>query len=218
MSADNNAARPAEDKSEARERFFETLSGALLAIFAAVLAFADLGGGNVAEDRELADNAQASDYSWYQSKGIKQQLAESEASLIESLIAAGSIAPQQKAALEARAAQLSEKAGRYGKEKEEILKGSAAVGEANWVQDVAGELGQLVGADVYKARVEALNGVDNIFDKSGLYLQLCLVIGALSLLFRVPALRLAFLAATLALGLAGCWYTLQGYSAYARLG
>lgn len=214
--AENNEAT--EQRGEARERFFETLSGALLAIFAAVLAFADLGGGNVAEDRELADNAQASDYAWYQSKGVKQQLVESEASLIEGLIASGSIAPQQRAALDARIEGLEEKAARYEKEKEEILKGSAAVGEANWAQDIAGEMGKLIGADVHKARVEALNGVDNIFDKAGLFLQLCLVIGALSLLFRVPALRFAFLAATLGLGLAGCWFTLQGYSAYARVG
>jgi len=203
---------------EARERFFETLSGALLALFAAVLAYADLGGGNVAEDRELADNAQASAYSWYQSKGIKQQLAESEISLIESLIISGSIDKERRGAMASRIESLSDKADRYDREKEEILKGSAAVGEQNWAQDINGEMGKIIGADEYKARVEALNGIDNTFDRAGLFLQLCLVIGALSLLFRIPTLRVTFLLLTLGLGLAGAWYTLQGSLAYARLG
>lgn len=213
----SSSVQPGGELSEKAEQRFETICGALLAIFAAVLAFSDLGGGNANEDRGLADNAQASQYSWYQSKSIKESLAENQLSMLSSLNEAGSFTTEVQPQISQQLATLEEDVERYSKEKKEILLGSAKVGQENWAQDIAGEMGKVIGAEEYKAKVEALNAVDALYDSAGLYLQLCLVIGALSLLFKVPPIRYAFLGLCLVLGCIGCWYTIMGQLAYAKV-
>lgn len=219
MSSEENDGAPAgaEDRKERAEQRFEVVCGAVLAIFAAVLAFSDLGGGNANEDRGLADNAQASQYAWYQSKSIKQSLAENQLDLLRSMQDGGSFTALAQPEVQSQISALEADVERYDKEKKEILKGSATVGQENWAQDVNGEMGKVVGADEYKAQVQALNNVDALYDSAGLYLQLALVIGALSLLFKVPPIRWAFLGLCMALGAVGSYYTLLGALAYAKM-
>ncbi|MCC7478891.1 DUF4337 family protein [bacterium] len=211
------AESPAAEHSEKAEQRFETICGALLAIFAAVLAFSDLGGGNANEDRGLADNAQASQYSWYQSKSIKESLAENQLNMLSSLNEAGSFTTQVQPQISQQISELETDVERYGKEKKEILLGSATVGQENWAQDVNGEMGKVIGAEEYKAKVASLNEVDARYDSAGLFLQLCLVIGALSLLFKVTPVRYAFLGMCLILGAIGSWYTVLGQIAYSAV-
>ena len=209
--------KPGAELSEKAEQRFETVCGAMLAIFAWVLAFSDLGGGNANEDRGLADNAQASQYSWYQSKSIKESLAENQLNMLDSLYAAGSFTATAQPQVLQQIGELRGDVDRYGKEKKEILLGSAKVGEENWAQDIAGEMGKVIGAEEYKVKVECLKKVDALYDSAGLFLQLCLVIGALSLLFKVPPIRYAFLGLCLILGGIGTVYTLLGQLAFAQV-
>ncbi len=211
-SADPKAKR---DSSEDR---FEVICGVLLAIFAAILAWAEVGGSNVAEDRSLSSDSQTSAYAWYQSKGIKEALTEGQRNTLAGLLSAGSFPAEQAPEIAKQLRQLDAEIERYGKEKAEILQGSQAVGQANWAQDVAGEMGQVIGADEYKARVEKLNAIDNIYDTAGLFMQLCLVMGALSLVFKFAPLRFSFMGAMILLGIYGFYQALQGYMAYTAMG
>jgi hypothetical protein len=200
----------AENRAEAR---FETICGVILALFAAILAWSDMQAGNVAEDRALAANDQVSTYSWYQSKSIKQNLAENTHELLTALSAADAFSASQSM-LELKLKDMQTDIDRYGKEKTEILKGSSIVGEENWTQDMDGQMGVITGADQYKERVDSLGAIDNTFDSAGLFLQLCLVLGALSLVFKQPLPRYGFLLAMIAVGFVGIIYTAQGFLAY----
>lgn len=203
------------DRSEDR---FELICGVMLALFAAMLAWADVGGSNVAEDRSLSSDSQTSAYAWYQSKGIKQSLAEGERNTLSALLQSGTISADKSASLQARVTKLDTEIERYGKEKAEILKGSDAVGKDNWVQDVDGAMGQVIGADEYKARVAKLNEIDNIYDNAGLFLQICLVMGALSMIFKRPLVRYGFVTAMIVVGTYGFITALKGYMAYTAMG
>jgi hypothetical protein len=202
-----------EQAKNRTESHFETVCGIILALFAAILAWSDMQAGNVAEDRALAANNQVSTYSWYQSKSVKQNLAENSHDLLSSLAEADAFS-QTRSMLDVKLKEMQADIDRYGKEKNEILKGSSEVGEANWAQDMAGELGKITGADQYKVLVDRLGVVDNIFDKAGLLLQLCMVLGALSLVFKQRVPRFGFLLAMIGVGVAGAVFTVQGYLAY----
>jgi hypothetical protein len=199
----------ADDERQARQ--FEMLIGLLLALWAAVLAACDLGGSNADNGTLLLANEAASAYSWYQSKSIKQSLAENELALLETLSESGSIAPAAAAGIQDRLTASAGDVDRLKKEKTEILKGSAAVGEANWAQDVDGKLGVVTGAQEYEAKSEALAGVGDTFDNGSLLLQLCLAVGALCLLFNQPAPRSLFFWAMNALGAGGLYFCTIGY-------
>jgi hypothetical protein len=208
----------AQSKADHNEDRFELICGVLLALFAAILAWADVGGSNVAEDRSLSSDAQTSGYAWYQSKGIKQALAEGERDTLKNLLAAGSFTAQQAPVITKQLADIEANIERYNKEKAEILKGSAAVGKDNWVQDVDGAMGKVIGADEYKARVGKLNEIDNIYDNAGLFLQICLVMGALSMIFKRPLVRYGFVTAMVGVGIYGFITALKGYMAYTAMG
>lgn len=204
----------AEDRAESR---FETLAGVLLAIFAAILAWSDLGGSNVDEDRTLSSHGQVSTYSWYQSKSIKQSLAQNQYDILAALAMTG-LSDEQTQKTEQQLAKLEAKIERYEKEQQEILQGSSVVGEENWAQDIGGKLGIIIGADQYKARVEQLNAADNIYDKAGLLLQLAIVMGALSLVFKQRTPRFMFLGLLIVIGLIGTAISISGYLYAQRIG
>jgi hypothetical protein len=203
---------------EDRARRFEMLIGLLLALWAAALATCDLGGSNADNGTLLAANDAASAYSWYQSKSIKQSLAENELALLETLSESGSIAPAAASGIGERIKATGEDVGRLKKEKTEILKGSTVVGEANWAQDVDGKLGQVTGAQEYEAQSDALAKVGDTFDNGSLLLQLCLAVGALCLLFTQPLPRSLFFWAMNLLGAGGLFFCVQGYLQAFRAG
>src|SRR3954463_16082186 len=74
------------------EAYWELRFGLTLAIFAAALAINDLGAGKFGDDEIKETNEKASSYMWYQSKGIKESLAEGQRDLIRTLLQAGAIA------------------------------------------------------------------------------------------------------------------------------
>lgn len=171
---------------------FEIVCGVLIALFAAVLAITDLGAGKYGDDELIAHNEKGEAYLWYQSKGIKETLVEGQRDTLQALVAADAIRPEQRSAVDALIQKLDSKVTRYGKEKKEILLGSAAVGQEGWAQDVNGKMGQVVGANQWQARADALNDVGDTFDYSTFFLQLCLVFGAISLVIQRAGLQRSF--------------------------
>lgn len=178
--------------SEEGGKSFEVVCGVVIALFAAVLAITDLGGGKYGDDELIAHNEKGSAYLWYQSKGIKETLVEGQRDTLQALVLADAIRSEQRPAVDALIQKLEAKVQRYGKEKKEILLGSSAVGKENWVQDVEGEMGKVTGANQWQAQAEALGDVGDQFDYATFFLQLCLVFGAISLVIQRTGLRRTF--------------------------
>ncbi len=189
--------------SEEGGKSFEVICGVLIALFAAVLSITDLGAGKYGDDELIAHNEKSGAYLWYQSKGIKETLVEGQRDTLQALVAADAIRPEQRPAVEALVQKLDTKVERYGKEKKEILLGSSTVGREGWVQDVAGEMGKVTGANEWQAKADALGASGDFFDYSTFFLQLCLVFGAISLVIQGSGLRRTFFWIMNGLGIVG---------------
>jgi hypothetical protein len=196
---------------EDRGRRFEIISGITLAFFAAILAVSDLGGGKFGDDEIIGTNAKANIYAWYQSKSVKQSLVEAQRDLIRVLLDSGSIQPAQTAALNDSLSKLDEEIARYKKEKKELLLGSAAVGKENWIQDVDGELGKVVGAKEWEDQLDTLGRAGDRFDLSVLFLQLSMVLGAISLVLQNERIKWSFYGLMVATGVVGSVFTVRAY-------
>lgn len=219
MSAEeSNAAAGAEAESEKKSRRFETICGVTIALFAAILAVNDLGAGKYGDDELIAHNLKNNAFQWYQSKGIKETLVEEQGNTLQALVLAGSVSAEQLPAVEGLIAKLTSRTERYGKEKKEILLGSAAVGEAGWAQDVDGKMGQVVGAKEWEAKADALGGAGDTFDLATLFLQICLVVGAIGLVVQQDSLRTWFFRGMVLLGLAGLVFMVMAYSQAMSIG
>ena len=198
--------------SDSRERF-ELISGLTLALLAAVTALNDLQAGKYGEDEIMGHNQRASAYAWYQSKSIKETAVTQELSLLNSLIAAGALAPEVKPSMEKRTAALQGEVDRYKAEKNEILKGSAAVGTAGQVlADKSGNKGNVIGAQEWEEKLAVLETSGDFFDCATLWLQLSLVCGAISLVLKRPDLKKGFYIAMILLGILGAFYSLRGWN------
>jgi Domain of unknown function (DUF4337) len=205
------AAEPAAVREEEKGRHFEALCGIIIALFAAVLAITDLGAGKFGDDELIAHNEKNNAYLWYQSKGIKETLVEGQRDTLESLVNAGSIQPTQLAAVHGLIQNLDGKVERYGKEKKEILLGSSTVGEANWAQDVDGEMGQVVGAKQWESQAMALGSVGDGFDNATLFLQMSLVLGAISLVLQKDGTKKSFFYGMIVLGAIGTVFSCMAF-------
>lgn len=206
------SASGSSSRKEYNEKRFEIISGITIALFAAVLAVIGLGAGRYGGDELIAHNEKAQAYEWYQSKAIKQTLIESQKELLQSFIDSGAIAAEKKKSVEKYVDQLGKDITRYGKEKKEILVGSAKVGKQNWVQeDKDGKLGNITGANEWDATANKLGDAGDWFDLSTLFLQLCLVLGAISLVIRQTAMKYSFYGAFVILGTIGLVYGIKAY-------
>lgn len=208
---------PAPDDDGGGRRF-ELVAGLTLAVFAAVLAVVDLGGGKYGDDEIIGTNEKASLYQWYQSKSIKQSIVEQQQGLLTALLDAGAVAPAGIDAVRAQIAAADAEVKRYDAEKHEILLGSAAVGPAGQVLDVDGEKGSIVGTEPWEATLATLGAAGDKFDLSTLWLQLSLVLGAVSLVLQAPRLKSTFYAAMVVGGLVGTVYGVLAFQVAMTLG
>jgi hypothetical protein len=100
---------------------------------------------------------------------------------------------------------------KYDKQKEEILLGSAKVGKENWVQDIEGKYGVVIGAKEWEETAEKLGRAGDYFDGATLFLQLCIVMGAISLISSSNKSRLNFFIAMIVLGTIGSIITVYAF-------
>jgi hypothetical protein len=199
------------EEKENASKSFEIICGVIIAVFAAVLAITSLGADKYGGDELIAHNEKNGAYLWYQSKGIKETLVEGQRDTLQALVDAGSIRAEQLPAIQDQVGKLKANAQRYGKEKNEILLGSIAVGPKNWAQDVDGKLGQVVGAKQWENKANALNAAGDTFNYATFFLQLCLVFGAISLVVQRNAVRRAFFWGMNGLGVIGTVYCILAF-------
>lgn len=213
MSTENNElidkVKPAAGKQGMK---FEVICGIVIALLAAILAVNDLGAGKFGDDELIAHNQKNNAYLWYQTKGIKETLVEEQSNTLQALVAAGSIRPEQLATVDNLIKKLDDKSKRYGKEKAEILQGSSAVGQANWAQDVDGAMGKVTGAKEWETKADALSKAGDWFDLATLFLQICIVLGSVSLIIQHDRMRNLFFAGMVVLGIIGLTVSVFAYS------
>lgn len=195
-------------EAEIAENRFEIKCGIVIAVFAAIMALSDMFAGKYGEDEIKFINEKSSSYMWYQAKSIRETVVEGQRDLINTLIEGKSIGNDSIAKLKSHTEVLDKKIAKYEKEKTEILKGSSQVGESNWVQDVDGKLGQVIGAQEYEKKIEILGQAGDQFDLSNLFFQICLVMGAISLVVKKPNLRTTFFFVMIGLGVIGSTFSL----------
>jgi hypothetical protein len=185
------------------ETRFEMRFGVTLAIFAAVLAINDLLAGRFGDDELQLSNEKTSSYLWYQSKGIKESLAEGQKDLVEAMLQGGVVKADAAATLKQMGEDLQSLIGRYKKEKKEILLGSKNLKPEEWSQEVDGKLGNLVGAKEIEDKLDTLGRAGDRFDMATLFLQLALVIGAIGLTMKAPKIREFLYSGMVVLGILG---------------
>lgn len=190
---------------------FETRAALTIALFAAFMAVSDLFAGKYGDDEIMLTNEKASAYQWYQSKSIKQSLTEGESALLKSLLKYEAIKVGSKEGLENHIKKLDSKVEKYDREKKEILLGSAAVGKENWVQDVDGEMGKVIGAKDIEKTLATYGKAGDKFDLASLFYQICLVMGAIAIVIQREKLQEIFYFIMLGLGLGGLASTLYAF-------
>lgn len=110
---------------------FERVIALTIAILAVVLAFVDNTGNNGQADAIVKTNLASNQWSYYQSKSLKENLAESSSTLL------GLLTPVDAAAAKTKLDELKSQAGRYDAEKKEIKsKAEALEAEAQRGQDI----------------------------------------------------------------------------------
>lgn len=199
-----------EDNSE-KSSGFEMICGLTLAVLAAVLAVTDLGAGKYGDDEIIAHNQKANAFQWYQAKGIKQSLIEGQRDMIRIMLDAGVVAAENRDKMGSMVAGLDAEIGRYKKERKEIMLGSRGVGKENWVLDEGGELGQVKGAREWEAETVTLGAVGDTFDTATFFLQICLVMGAISLIIKGRRMRNSFYGLMVLLGGVGSAYSVMAF-------
>lgn len=203
---------------ETESKKFEILCGVTLAVFAAILAITDLGAGKYGDDEIIGHNDKSAAYSWYQSKSIKESLTAGQYDTLKLLLDSGSIRGEQLPAMKKLLANLEADIARYKKEKKEILLGSAKVGKENWAQDVDGKMGQIIGAKEYDELVDRLGKAGDQFDMAVFFLQLSLVMGAISLVVQIPRMKNIFYGVMVVLGVSGMVYGLLAFKTAGAFG
>ena len=190
---------------------FEVLCGLTLAILAAVLAITDIGGGRFGDDEIIAHNQKTNAFSWYQAKAVKESLVEGQRDMLKVLVDSGTIPAETRGQMTKLMSSLNMEIDRYKKEKAEILLGSTKVGEAAWVTEKDGKFGQIKGALEWEREAEKLGVAGDTFDLSVLFLQICLVMGAISLILKGERMRNFFYVTMLGLGGLGSYFSIVAF-------
>jgi hypothetical protein len=200
-----------QNETNTRSNRLERKIGLTLALFAAILAVVDLGGGKFGDDEIIGTNEKASLYQWYQSKSIKQSIIEQEVQLLQGLLDAGAVTPEGQPALTQQLARAEQSAERYDMEKREILLGSAAVGPSQQVLEVDGKKGQIIGTQPWEQQLKTLGLAGDKFDLATLWLQIALVFGAISLILNSEKLKMSFYYALVIGSLIGTGFGIQAF-------
>lgn len=198
---------------EKESNHFETMAGLVIAVFAAILALNGLGAGKFGDDEQNAIIEKSNQFSWYQSKSIKQALAENQAKTLEAYRLAGLVPADKDAAIVDLIGELKKKSSRYDRETKIILEGSAAFTSEEWFAKVDDDMKNVTGANEYRRQAEVLGGAGDIFDYGELFLQICVVFGAVCLVLQGDAMKRGFFAMMCVTGLVGTVLTFLAYRA-----
>ncbi|WP_419211801.1 DUF4337 domain-containing protein [Maribacter sp. X9] len=203
--------RETVEVSVASERA-EAIGGVLIALFAALMAISQMVNGELEEEMMIAHNNVVSYSSWYQSKSIKETLKESELDYLNVLISSGMVTSDKVPVIQEKIALVKEQITKYGAEKIEILNGSHQVGKENWIQDLDGELGKIVGVKEWEQLAATYDYATKKFDYGMLFFQICIVLGAVCIIiYDNPILQKSLIVLMVLFGITGTILSVYGY-------
>jgi hypothetical protein len=191
----------------------EAIGGVLIAFFAALMAISQMVNGELEEEMMIAHNRVVNYSSWYQSKSIKESLKESELDYLSALVTSGIIPEEKIASVNTKIQSVENQIIKYGKEKNEILIGSSNTPKENWVQDLDGELGAIIGVKEWEQLAEQYDDATKKFDLGMLFFQICIVLGAVCIIiYDNPKLQKGFIVLMIVCGIIGIIMSVYGYS------
>ena len=186
---------------------FEMICGLTLAVLAAVLAITVFGGGWFGDDVIIAHNQKTNAFNWYQAKAVKESLIEGQRDMLRVMMDSGAIPSKTQDQMKKLMSALETEITRYQKERAEILLGSSKVGEVGWAIEQEGKLGEIKGALEWEREAEKLGAAGDTFDLAVLFLQICLVMGAISLILQGERMRNFFYVTMVGLGGVGSYFS-----------
>jgi hypothetical protein len=185
----------------------------LIAIFAAVLSINDLGGGRYGDDEMIAHKESAAMYEWSQAKNIKLMLCTNQLQSLEILNLTNTIKAGKESIVDSMKKVHRIDTARYKKEIKEIRFGSATIDKSEWIikDEKTGTLGNVIGASEWKAEADKLGAAGDKFDLASLFLQICIVFGAISLVIQKNTTRKNFLYLMIGMGIIGTYFMIHAY-------
>ena len=178
---------------------FRNRAALMIALLAAVLAVAGLGGGNATDDM-IFNNIRASDtWAFFQAKNMRQTAYEIAIVEIEGDLAEPGLTPERRVRMERQLAEHRATIARYESEPDPAAPNDPLRGE--------GKRQLRAQAEAFGAAREVASAQDDSFDMAEVLLQLALVLGSVAILaLNRPILFLAG-----ALGLVGVLLTANGF-------
>lgn len=190
----------------------EALGGVLIAFFAALMAISQMVNGELEEEMMIAHNKVVNYSSWYQSKSIKESLKEGELNYLESMVSADMVNPEKISVFTEKIDDLKIKVEKYRAEKKEILTGSANIPKEDWIQDLDGEMGKIVGIKEWEVLAEEYDIATKKFDIGMLFFQISIVLGAVCIIiYDSPKLQRMFIKLMIIFGTIGLITSIYGY-------
>lgn len=190
----------------------EAIGGVLIAFFAALMAIGELVNSELEEEMMIAHNKQVSYSSWYQSKSIKESLKESELNYLQALLGSGVVTTENSTVITSKIEETQQKVAKYGAEKKEILLGSSKLSADEWVQDLNGEMGQIVGVNEWEELADDYDIATKKFDVGMLFFQIAIVLGAVCIIiYDNPKLQKTFIGLMVLFGIIGICFSMYGY-------
>ncbi|HYN45405.1 MAG TPA: DUF4337 domain-containing protein [Allosphingosinicella sp.] len=189
----------AHEGNDARGAGFRNRAALMIAILAAVLAIAGLGGGNATDDM-IHNNIRASDtWAFFQAKNMRQTAHEIAIVEIEGDLAEPGLDPATRARLERSLAESRANIARYESEPDPAAPNDPLRGE--------GKRQLRAQAEAFEAAREVAVERDNSFDMAEVLLQIALVLGSVAIL----AINRRILILSAVLGALGALLTLNGF-------
>jgi len=180
----------------------EAIGGVLIAFFAALMAISQMVNGELEEEMMIAHNKVVNYSSWYQSKSIKESLKEGELDYLQTLLNTGMVPEDKESVLTEQIQETKKLIEKYGAEKIEILLGSANIPKAEWVQDLDGEMGKIVGVKEWEQLADEYDTATKKFDLGMLFFQISIVLGAVCIIiYDNPKLQKAFIVLMIVFGI-----------------
>jgi hypothetical protein len=209
-------------EAHAMRNTYEIMVGLLMALFAACLGITDIGDKKAEAKYIVANNEKANAYQWYQAKSIKQNIAEGQRDMLMALVVSGAIKGDNQQAINKVISKLETSITRYDKEKAEIL-GRKQEGPDTQEQAAqedtqkAEKKEKIISASEWEKRAHSYHKMGNDFALATLFLQLCLVMGAVSLMIHETLIRKTLLAIFLSSGVVGIIFSVIAYMQFFAL-
>ena len=132
--------------------------------------------------------------------------------LLEALLESGSVQATAIPSLREKLERTEAEIERLERQRQEIELGSEVVGEANWSIESGSGYGRVEGAKEQNRRLSLITRAVDRFDLAQVFMQVGLVLGAISLLFKSPTRKWRFFYLMCLLGSVGMVFSAWGWA------